>query len=295
MSSLLNTTIPIVDNEFKLLIENPRWDADRKFIEELWQKYEPYADSNFQTEITISFHNRFWEMYLACSLIDQGIELLPRNKRKGPDICMKIQERIAWIEAVAPKGGAGPDALQKPILEVGKVHFSSVPEEKIILRYQSSILEKFNKYQGYIEDETVKRNDAYVIAVNGKRIPYSNLEDDIPNIIKSVLPFRDLNVIIDWESNKIVGEEYSYRPEVKKESGASVSTRVFLDPVFSGISGILFSNSDFLNHPPKIGKEFVFVHNPLASNPLPKGWLSVGREYEIKDNRLEVKNWNENM
>lgn len=295
MSQLLNTNSPVTDNEFKLLIENPKWDNDREFIENLWQKYEPYADKHFQTEVAINFHNRFWEMYLSCCLLEQGLKLTPRTSRKGPDIHLASVERNVWIEAIAPKGGTGPDALQEPALEVGKVHYSNVPEEKIILRYQSAIHEKFNKYQGYIGDEIIKQNEPYIIAINGRRIPYSILEDDIPYIVKSVLPFGDLNVIINWESDKIIGEEYSYRPEINKAHGAQVSTRIFLDASFSGISGILFSNSDFLNHPHKIGNEFIFIHNPLANNPMSPGWLPIGREFQVKNDVLEVKNWNANL
>lgn len=292
MSSLLSTTVPIVDNEFKLLRDNPKWYADREFIEGLWEKYEPYADDHFKTEVAINFHNRFWEMYLACSLLEQGLKLIPRITKKGPDVCLNIQERICWIEAIAPKGGTGPDAIQEPLLTKREAHFSNVPEEKIILRYQSAILEKFNKYQDYLKDKTVQQNESYIIAINGRRIPYSFLEDDIPYIVKSVLPIGELTVFIDWENNKITGQEYSYRPKINKILGASVSTRIFLDSTFSGVSGILFSNSDFLNHPIKIGEEFIFIHNPLANNPLPTGWLSIGKEFQVRKNQLEIKDWN---
>ena len=269
MSSILNTNKPIVDNEFKYLLQDAKLEDERKFIEGLWQKYEPYADAHFPTEITINFHSRFWEMYLACVLMEQGFELIPLKQKKRPDICLRMNNRNFWIEAIAPTAGQGPDAIHKPDIPVGQVHYENIPEEKVILRLQSAIQEKFKRYKAYIDGGIVKVEDTYIIAVNGRRIPYSTLEDDVPYIVKAVLPFGSLDIIVDLHTDEFIGEEYSYRPEIRKAQGDPVSTRVFLEKEFAGISGILYSKSDFLNVPQRLGTEFIFLHNKLAQNPLP--------------------------
>ena len=48
--------------------------------------------------------------------------------------------------------------------------------------------------------------------------------------------------------------------------------------------------------PDNMGEDFVLIHNPLATNRLPYGFLKVGREYiPYEDNEeytLKVTNWN---
>jgi hypothetical protein len=108
-----------------------------------------------------------------------------------------------------------------------------------------------------LNDGVVKLGEPYVIALNGRRVPYSNIDDDVPYIVKALL----------------------YNDEIRKANDTIVSTGVFYCKGFSGISGVLFANSDLKNRPLKSGSEFVFVHNPLAENPIQKEWFSMGREY----------------
>ncbi|WP_299486674.1 hypothetical protein, partial [Acaryochloris sp. IP29b_bin.137] len=52
--------------------------------------------------------------------------------------------------------------------------------------------------------------------------------------------------------------------------------------------------ADDLNHPnvgqpdlSRSGCDFMVVHNPLASNPLPYNWLERGRSYQVEN----LKGW----
>ena len=38
-----------------------------------WQPFEPYADTEFLTEIRNNFGARYWEMYLAAYRIKEGL------------------------------------------------------------------------------------------------------------------------------------------------------------------------------------------------------------------------------
>ena len=68
-------------------------------------------------------------------------------------------------------------------------------------------------------------------------------------------------------------------------------TDVFLNPQYSGISALISSAADVYNHPAGLGEDFHFIHNALASNPLPKGWLPLGKEYWPSGGSLEIITW----
>lgn len=257
------------DKEFQHLIESPYLDEERRFLERLWEEYEPYADKQFRIEIASNFHRRFWEMYLTCALMENGFEPSPKTYQKGPDVCAKVNNRWTWFEAIAPSGGEGPDAIFKPELDVGQIEWFMIPEEKIILRYIAAVIVKSNGYMAYLNDGVVRSGDPYVIALNGRRVPYSNLDDDTPYIVKVLL----------------------YEGEIRKANDSLVSTGIFYDKEYTGISGVLFSNSDLKNRPLRSGSEFIFVHNPLADNPIQKGWFSMGSEYWKDDNLIHKKDY----
>ena len=48
------------------------YSAYRDFAEGLWRQFYPYADSTLLGEIAKTFQQRFWEMYLGCSLLNAG-------------------------------------------------------------------------------------------------------------------------------------------------------------------------------------------------------------------------------
>ncbi len=76
----------------------------RRRLHGIWSRFEPYADKDFCKEFARRPHQRFWEMFLACHLINNGKQLIPKSKHpgKGPDILIEEQGRGIWIEAVAP-------------------------------------------------------------------------------------------------------------------------------------------------------------------------------------------------
>jgi len=47
----------------------------KMFTESLWERYQPYADCNFEEQIRRDFNARFWKMYLGCMLMDKGYEI----------------------------------------------------------------------------------------------------------------------------------------------------------------------------------------------------------------------------
>jgi hypothetical protein len=51
-------------------------------LQEMWVRYEPYADPDFRQGFARDVDGRFWEMCLGCTLIDAGRTLLPVVERQ---------------------------------------------------------------------------------------------------------------------------------------------------------------------------------------------------------------------
>jgi len=84
---------------------------------------------------------------------------------------------------------------------------------------------------------------------------------------------------------------YQFRGHLQKKSGTNISTRIFQNPAYSFISGILYSKVDLWNKPTSLGDDFIFLHNPLASQKLDIGWLNKGRYIWLEDNQIKSKNF----
>jgi len=230
-------------------------------------------------------------MYLTCVLLDNGCKVLPKTKQKGPDVEIEsIEFNRIWVEAIAATAGDGNDRVPTP--KHDDPMWFCVPEEKIVLRYAAAINEKHQKYIRYREDEVIGRTEPYIIAVNGNKIPYaSDSDDEIPYIVQAVLPFGLPTIQIEWDSQKEPTSGYAYRNEIIKNSGNNVATNIFQKKEHEGISGVISSRVSVHGLYGKMGTDFVFVHNPLALNKLPEGWLRFGREYRFSENGLEGRRW----
>lgn len=240
----------------------------------LWAIYAPYADPNFESEFRLHAYERYWEMYLTCTLIGRGFDV--SSSGSGPDVRVNSTGGPVWIEAVAPAPGQEGGADTVP--EFGEGVFT-YPEDQIILRYRSAIESKLERYLAYVERGVVGPHNPYVVAVSGSRLAVAFDGTTAPDILKAVLPVGVQQIHIRLSDDQCVGSDFTHRPVIQKSSGSPVATEIFLDPAYAGISGVLFCRSDILNPPDTAGSEFIFVHNPKATNPLPDGWLGFGREY----------------
>lgn len=268
----------------------------RELLNSLWSKFFPLADSNFVDEISNDFHPRFWEMYLANVLLNNGMKL--SSKDFGPDICVDSGDKSVWVEAIAPTKGNGADAV--PVQEKNG-QASNVPEDKIILRLRSAIEEKHRKYLKYISNNTMSKSDPYVIAINGYQLPSWMCQTAPSFIEKAVYPLGCHTVTFNKKTKNIVDRGIEYRPEIIKQNNATVDTTVFQNPDYAGISAIIFSCANVWglkssqlwesDSPGLVGKDFQVLHNSLANNPIKHGWLKVGREYWESENQLHTKEW----
>jgi len=102
--------------------EFPQEQAINDGLEELWRRYEPYADTDFCSEFARQPDARFWEMYLAIRFLDarkrmrRREELTREQRNTGPDICIRKGRRRIWIEGIATGAGNADNLDQVPNL-----------------------------------------------------------------------------------------------------------------------------------------------------------------------------------
>lgn len=248
------------------------------------------ADSKFVTELTSGNDQKFWasisEALIAEQLHDRVF--LPRPQvGVGPDFLLSDGIRRVWIEVVCPEHGRVPDSW----LNAETNHCIDFPHTDILLRWTSAIKTKAERLLGnadegvvgYLNEGIVGVDDAYVIAVNGCRMrsgPFSALFgiSQLPFAAEAVLPIGPIQVHIDRETLKTVGTGHQHRPYIMNKNGAVVPTYMFLNPVFAPISAIWAVD---LNGASAWGgcEPMVVVHNPIAANPIPRGFLPAESEY----------------
>ena len=107
MSDLFDNFENITSSEFKIMLDNTNEMAQesKSFCEKLWEKFEPYADGHFLSEIKSDekFQDRFWEMHLGNVLLEKGFNISSKNK--GPDFKIDLNGQIIWIEAITASNG----------------------------------------------------------------------------------------------------------------------------------------------------------------------------------------------
>lgn len=257
---------------------SPHARSGKAFCERLWEKFLPDADDNFRVEVRRNFYGRFWEMYLTCTLRKHARKrgYSVSCPKPGPDILLEHAGRRIWIEAVAASDGdpSKPDSVVEP----SKDEAYAVPDEKIILRYTIALAEKYRKYCAYYRDGTVKSDDSYVIAINGFPLSYRWADGEIPRILKAVFPLGPLQIVFDRNAKEVVETKHQHRPTIYKATGKPVSTEFFANAEYASVSAILFSRANACMSTFPLGTDFLVVHNPHASHPIPHGLLSC-REY----------------
>ncbi len=275
MSDLFTDCGDAQDEAYKniCLAERPRNQEIKKFCESLWSKFKTHADPHFLTQIRRHFYDRYWEMYLSTALIDWGYDI--QSKDKGPDVLIELNNTKIWIEAVTSSNGnsvKNADVVPNIEYEVAQ----QVPEEQIILRLRSSIEDKLRAYHKYINESVLESNEPYIIALNGSKINFMSSDDDIPYILKAILPIGDYHY--DF-ANDIAG--ISFRDEIIRKKGTGIPTDVYFNDNYRHISAILYSNTHAGHFDKEIGSDFMLIHNPNAINSLPIDIIKNGKVIKI--------------
>ncbi len=289
MQSIFTDDFPIIDNNLELEeLVKKYFEYDRYYIvsgctidrrtkfDNLYSKYYPYADTHFLTEVKKKFHQRTWEMYLGCALLDRNI--IFSSKNIGPDFLIEDNGKKIWIECIACEKGAveSPDRVPDMIYGIPQI----VPVDEILIRIAGALKAKKEKYDEYIKSGIVKEEDQFIIAVNAGGLGHSM--DYWPLILKCVFAVGYPTLSIPVEQGPVV-QSISTVPYIFKKNGRKVPMTFFIEKENMGICAVMYSKNDVLNHPHKLGEDIILVHNPLARTPLEEGVLDSFRFYKINE------------
>jgi hypothetical protein len=256
----------------------------RAAFEGLIADVAPYLDDDLELRLPADLPSVYWEAHVAAGLRQAGALLVPRVERTpriaGPDLLLRTPR--AWVEAATVSAGEGPDAVPEDEIGVAR----SVPDDQIILRLTQAITQKRARYTHYLQRGWVAATDPFLVAVNSGTVPSGKAELPLPRIVRAVFPFGHMTLRVDTTSLEVTDSFYQHRPLISKTSGATVSTAMFEDPEFAGVSACIYSTSDAFNSPRSLSRSLVLVHNPLATAPFPRGALVNVREYWREGDKL---------
>lgn len=247
----------------------------RATLEEMWARYEPYADPGFRQGFARDVDGRFWEMYLGCTLIDAGRTLLPVSERRGeggqPDLCVLEDGRRIWIEAITPDAGAaGPDQIVRPVPINEGGRLVAAPIRQAQLRTSGAFWTKARKIGRYIEQGVIELGDVRIIAISASRFGVYVAEQPFPLIVTTLLPIGDAFITIDRDTGEVVDQGFHAAPFIQRARNPIPRT-AFLDERFAHISGVIWSRISIGNLSRQV-RPITFVHNPLAQVPLSTNW-----------------------
>jgi len=246
-------------------------------LEKMWKLYEPYADANFVKEFKKQFSQRSWELYLGSTLLSRGQEL-GKHSDIGPDIKIPSELGDVWIEAISVEKGGGKDKV--PDVENGV--WVDVPEEQMLLRLSSGLMEKFRKHEIYVKNKVISSKDPFVIAID--RSSLEHMDPQVPLILKCLFAIGHQVLFLKHNKREIVpvGSTWSARDKINKVNGSGVEMLMFRDKTFESVSAVIYSDKNILNCPKdrdKIGDCLVIVYNPFAKNPLPNNFFKFGETW----------------
>ena len=171
MAQLFDNDDPDALQGFKNLKDAPEDTTGgqiRQGLEQLWKRFEPYADKAFVKEFGRQSEQRFWEMYLGnCLLEPQGAEkkksAVEEGAGRGAGLLHPEGSRKIWVEVIAPSPGDENNLDKAPDL------FASGADKeaprKIELRIASALKSKADKFARYREKGIIAPNDSCVVAI----------------------------------------------------------------------------------------------------------------------------------
>jgi hypothetical protein len=247
-------------------------------IEEMWVQYEPYSDPDFSRIIRIKgeFLPRCWEMYVACSLLEQGLCLERKNTDEGPDITLLKDGTRIHIECRSMKRGDNLPPITEGIFDL--------PLDQMILRFSNAMDDKMIAYEKYLKLGLIKENEQYIVAVSYGEV--GQYPDGTPPVaIRHLYGVGDHTISFPIDGGETTFGNRTQGP-ISKKSGKLVHSGFFATERAKGISGVIYSPNHIYNHPTRWGADFVFVPNFNANNPHIPDFLQRGAEWKPEDDHF---------
>lgn len=285
--------------------DNDFYSDARDRVEALRLRYEPLCrDPGFRRHAMVHFNALVWQMYLACVLLDHGHVLEPSGD-DAPDLKIRCADGgMIWIEVTTAEAGEGENRAER-IYQSDPSKGAAMyrlDERKMILRYQNALRAKAQHRERFIERGVIAAADAYVVAIDAADIDDADLDDGLPNIVRSVFPIGPLQIEVPIkmgdepaaeDAEDGVRTSWAIQPSLpipgKKDVGAQ--TTGFADGSFGGVSAIIFSPDAIWNAPIEAGRECITVYNATASVPIPVDTFKFDESFHGDGHRLHRRDW----
>lgn len=253
MSEQLDFFTPIVPenaqhNNFKSILKT----EDSSFFEAFREFSKDFTDRDGKIvkEFQTTFNSAFWEIYLHRLFSDLGYEIVTGYSR--PDFLLKSGNNELAVEAVIANNACGAPAESseagRPTPEnLKKVDLFEL-NKNAILRYCTSIVSKYKKYDKEYRELEQFSDKPFIIALGSYDQPAFFLEND-----RAILPVL-YGLYVD-EQNKFDGElAYQFGPApvkkmstLKNKNGSDVPLGLFANSDMKEVSAVLFSCLATLN------------------------------------------------
>jgi type I restriction enzyme S subunit len=250
-------------------------------------------DSNSEGRLCSLDDDIFWptfsEFLLADRLLKTGLNIF--HHEPGPDFLLECDAGRVWIEVITPK----PTGIPEGWLRGDREGATYLPADAILLRWTAAIKEKAEKLlgnsddpkkPGYLKNNIVKPNEAYVIAVNGFRLrgagTFPQLEglSQFPFAVEATYALGSRTVTINRETVQITDVGHTYRPRIDRKP-ADVPADTFHDPKFGPISAVWAVDIGpmALLEP---AQPMAVIHNPHALNKIGTKLLPAQQEFMLE-------------
>jgi hypothetical protein len=277
LEELLKKHVPTYDPLYVCLATRDDFKKDRQWIEDMWMEYRQFADSNFASAFERNCYQRTWELYLGITLHKRwGLQAKSKHESAGPDFkTIHKDAQAVWIEATAVEKGDAPNRVPEMVWN----GVADLPEDQMLLRLTNGLDAKYKGYCKDVKQGIIGTDDPYIIAINRSKLEH--LDPQIPLILKCL--FRLGCQVLFTEPKKLALKAtesfWTTRDHITKDNGEEISMGFFDNPEHSGISAVIYVETDILNSPilpEETGDNFTFVLNPHAKNPLPEELLTFG-------------------
>jgi hypothetical protein len=272
----------------------------RHALEQMWIKYEPYADTDFREAFAIDQDPGFWEMYLTLVMLERHnekvrkrSELTLAERNTGPDICIKKGNRRIWIEAMAPDRGdekANPDRVPK--LKPGLNEAKDSPRRKIELRITGALRTKAKKFAGYREQGIIGEKDSCIVAVSAGQFSLEAAGEFLPHVVSAVYPIGEEITTLDPKTSQI-RRHFAYSNKIERTKGTkpedpgNVARTAFRNDDHKSISGLIWSLRSIGNFMGQ-SHDLLYLHNQVAERPIPRRWFNWADQYFSSDDGTQL-------
>jgi hypothetical protein len=272
-------------NLFEYLKSGENAEDVRRYFEALYDSLGRInlIDKHFDRDFRNHVPQRWWELFIGNWLLSQPDCPAWKANSEGPDFVMDLGSNNFWIECVVP----WPKNDDRRIDSTKPHRGGIVNSNDYILAITGAVQKKSLQLL-----KSASSSDFCIIAINlSTGIDVDIAESNDPSLLFQALlgigPNEYRIPVLDGEANlDEISEVHTFRKTIKNANDALVSVRGFLDGLFPAVSGILYSIHRYVNCPNPQTTELIFLHNPTATNPLPRGTFTRVKEYAVEDGCL---------